>query len=143
MYALLYRLHIPMDSFGGNRRIDLCCPEVGMSEHTAHRFNRNACRERDERCKGVASHVKGQRAFHADVSPYIVHAIEYNVSSRDIKYKASPYPSIAIHDCQRRGKHLYTVRGLGFHSPALDAEFAFFQDDVLFPKIADVGDCQS
>ena len=36
----------------------------------------------------VAGHVKGQRAFHADVSLYVVHAIEDNVGSRHVKDKA-------------------------------------------------------
>ena len=113
-----------------------------MSEHTAHRFDRNACRERDKRSKGMASHVKGQRSFHADISLYVVHTIEDNVGSWNVKDKACPYPSITIHDSQRRGKHLYTIRGLGLHASALDAEFALFQDNVFLPKITDVGDSQ-
>ena len=92
MYSLLNYLHIPMDSLGGNRRIYLCCSQVGVSEHTAHRFDRYTCRECDKRSKGVASHVKGQWAFHADVSLYVVHAIEDNVGSRHIKDKTCPYP---------------------------------------------------
>ena len=142
MYALLYFLHIPMYSFGGNRCIYLCCSQVGVSEHTAHRFNRYTCRKRDKRCKGVSCHVKGQRSFHTDISLYIVHAIEDNVGGWNVKDKACPYPSITIYDSLRRGKHLYTIRSFGFHSPALDAEFAFFQNDVFLPKITDVGDCQ-
>ena len=116
-----------MDSFGGNRCIYLCCSQVGVSEHTAHRFDRNACRERDKRSKGMASHVEGQRSLHADVSLYVVHTIEDNVGGRHVKDKACPYPSLTIHDSQRRGKHLYTIRGLGLHASALDAEFALFQ----------------
>ena len=87
-------------------------------------------------------HVEGQWAFHTDVSLYVVHAIENNVGSRNIKYKTSPYASIAIHDSQRRGKYLYTVRCLGLHASALDAEFSFFQHDVFLTKIADIRDCQ-
>ena len=88
-------------------------------------------------------HVEGQRAAHADVSLYVVHAIEDDICSRNIKYKTSLYASIAIHDSQRGGKYLYTVRGLGLHPSALDAEFAFFSDDILLPKIADIGDSQA
>ena len=58
------------------------------------------------------------------------------------KTKACPYPSITIHDSQRRGKHLYTIRSFGLHSPTLDAEFALFQDDIFLPKITDIGDSQ-
>ena len=132
-----------MDSFGGNRCINLCCSQIGVSEHTAHRFNRYTRRECDERCKGVASHVKGQRAFHADVSLYVVHTIEDNVGGRQVKDKPCTLSSVPLHYRPSRRKYLYTVRGLSFHASALDAEFAFFQDDVLFPKITDVGDCQS
>lgn len=35
----------------------------------------------------MASHVKGQRSFHTDVSLYVVHAVENNVGSRHIKDK--------------------------------------------------------
>ena len=87
-------------------------------------------------------HVKGQRAFHADVSLYVVHAIENNVGGRHIKDKTSPYASIAIHDGQCRGKHLDTVWCLGLHSSTLDAEFSFFQHDVFLTKITDIRDCQ-
>ena len=127
-----------MDSLGGNNCIDLCCSQICVSEHTAHRFYRYTRRECDERCKGVASHVKGQRSFHPDVSLYVVHAIEDNVSSRHVKNKTCPYASIAIHNFQSRRKYLYTIRGLGLHASALDAEFAFFSDDILLPKIADI-----
>ena len=143
MDALLHFLHIPMDSHGGNSCISLCCSQICVSEHTAHRFYRYTRRECDERSKGVASHVKGQRSFHPDVSLYVVHAIENNVGGRHIKDKTSPYASIAIHDSQCRGKHLDTVWCLGLHAPTLDADFAFFQDDVFLPKIADIGNCQS
>ena len=87
--------------------------------------------------------MKGQRSFHTDISLYIVHAIEDNVGGWNVKDKACPYPSITIHDSLRRGKHLYTIRSFGFHSPALDAEFAFFQNDVFLSEIADIGDCQT
>ena len=132
-----------MDSLGGNRCIYLCCSQVGVSEHATHRFNRNACRERDERCKGVASHVKGQRAFHADVSLYVVHAVVDDVGSRHVKDKACTLPSVTLHYRPSRRKYLYTVRSLGLHASALDAEFAFFQDNVFLPKIADIGNGKS
>ena len=132
-----------MDSLGGNRSVYLCCLQIGVSEHTAYRLYRYTCRERDERCKGVAGHVKCQRAFHADVSLYVMHAIVDNVLCRYIKDKSRPYSSVTIHDCQSRRKHLYTVRGLGLHPPALDADLALFQDDIFLPEIAHIGDCQT
>ena len=46
-----------MDSLGGNNCIDLCCSQICVSEHTAHRFYRYTRRECDERCKGVASFI--------------------------------------------------------------------------------------
>ena len=132
-----------MDSLGGNSCIDLCCSQICVSEHTAHRFYRYTRRECDERSKGVASHVKGQRSFHPDVSLYVVHSIEDNVGSRHVKNKTCPYASIAIHNCQSRKKYLYTVRALGLHASALDAEFTLFQDDVFLSEIAHVRDSQS
>lgn len=142
MYSLLYRLHIPMDSLGGNRRIYLCCSQIGMSEHTAHRLDRYTCRERDKRSKGVPGHVKGQRSFHADVSLYVVHAIEDNVGGRYVKDKTCTFSPIPLHYRPSGGKYLYTIRGLGLHSPALDAELALFQDDVFLPEIADIRNCK-
>ena len=86
--------------------------------------------------------MKGQRAFHADVSLYVVHAIENNICGRHVKDKACTLSPIPLYYRPSRGKYLYTIRGLGLHSSALDAEFAFFSDDMLLPKIADVGDGQ-
>ena len=143
MYALLHFLHISMDSLGGNSCINLCCSQICVSEHTAHRFNRYTCRKRDKRCKGVSCHVKGQRSFHTDISLYIVHAIEDNVGGWNVKDKACTLSPVPLHYRPSRRKYLYTIRSLGFHSPALDAEFAFFQNDVFLPKITDVGDCQT
>ena len=143
MYSLLYRLHIPMDSLGGISCIDLCCSQICASEHTAHRFDRYTCREYDERCKGVASHVKGQRSFHPDVSLYVVHAIENNIGSRHVKDKACTLSPVPLHYRPSRGKYLHTIRSLCLHASALDAELAFFQHDVFLPKITDVGDCQT
>ena len=88
-------------------------------------------------------HVKGQRSFHADVSLYVVHAIEDNVGGRHVKDKTGTLSSVPFHYRPSRGKYLYTVRSLGLHSPALDAEFAFFQNDVFLPKITDIGNSQS
>ena len=132
-----------MDSLGGNSCINLCCSQICVSEHTAHRFDRYTRRECDERCKGVPSHVEGQWAFHADVSLYVVHAIENNICGRYVKDKACTLSSVPLHYRPSRRKYLYTIRSFGLHSAALDAEFAFFQDDVFLPKITDVGDCQT
>ena len=79
--------------------------------------------------------MKGQRSFHPDVSLYVVHAIEDNVSSRHVKNKTCPYASIAIHNFQSRRKYLYTIRGLGLHASALDAEFTLFKDDVFLSDV--------
>src|SRR3712207_3384430 len=131
-----------MDSLGGNRCIDLCCSQVGMSEHTAHCLYRHASRERNKRSKGVSCHVKGQRRLHADVSLYVVHAVVDDVSSRHVKDKTCTLSSVPLHNRPSRRKYLHTVWGLGLHSPALDAEFALFQDDVFLPKITDIRNCK-
>ena len=82
--------------------------------------------------------VEGQRSFHADVSLYVVHTIEDDVVSRHIKDKICTFSPVPLHYDPSRRKYLYTIRGLGLHSSALDADFAFFPDDVFLPKISDV-----
>ena len=87
--------------------------------------------------------MKGQRTFHADVSLYVVHAIEDNVGGRHVKDKTCTLSSVPLHYRPSRGKYLYTIRGLGLHSSALDAEFTLFKDDVFLSEIAHVRDSQS
>ena len=93
-----------MDSLGGNNCIDLCCSQICVSEHTAHRFYRYTRRECDERCKGMAGHVEGQWTFHADISLYVVHAIENNIGGRHVKDKACTLSSVRSIIAQAGGK---------------------------------------
>ena len=87
-------------------------------------------------------HVKGQRTFHTDVSLYVVHAVDNNVGGWHVKDKTRTLSPVPLHYCPSRRKHLHTVRCLGLHTSALDAEFAFFQDDVFLPKITDIRNCK-
>ena len=88
------------------------------------------------------SHVKGQRAFHADVSLYEVHAVVDNVGGRHVKDKAYTLSPVPLHNRQHRRKHLHTVGSLGLHAPALDTDLALFQDDVFLSEIVHIRDCQ-
>ena len=56
------------------------------------------------------------------------------------KTKPARFPLYRSIIAQVGGKYLYMIRGLGLHSSALDAEFAFLQDNVFLSQIADIGD---
>ena len=73
--------HILLYLMVGYLSVDLCRTDIAVSEYLAERFHRNTIGKAYCGRKGVASHVKGQRSFHPDVSLYVVYAIEDNVGS--------------------------------------------------------------
>lgn len=64
--------------------------------------------------------MKSQPAINTDVSLYVIHAVENNVSSR----------------------YVNTVWSLGLHTSAFD-EDALLQDDVFLSEITNIRDCQT
>lgn len=74
--------HILLYLMVGYLSVDLCRADITVSEHLAECFHWYAVGKAYCGRECVPSHVKGQRSFHADVSLYVVYAIEDNVGSR-------------------------------------------------------------
>ena len=57
--------HVGCDLIVNNLCVNLCCPNIAMSEHFRNRFDGNAIRERYGRGERVAREVKGQFFINA------------------------------------------------------------------------------